>query len=65
MRAACDPAEHLAQGLIDERRLNGALTQQAWVGDDDHAAIRLLPISRLHWKIGRGQDVVAGARLPA
>jgi len=25
---------------------------QAWVRDDDHAAVRLLPISRLHWKIG-------------
>jgi hypothetical protein len=24
---------------------------QAWVRDDDHAAVRLVPLNRLHWKI--------------
>lgn len=31
--------------------------QQAWVRDDAHAAVRLLPLSRLHWKVGAGAGV--------
>lgn len=28
----------------------------AWVRDEDHAAVRLLPISRLHWKFSPAAD---------
>jgi hypothetical protein len=26
---------------------------EAWVRDDDHAATRLLPLRRLHWKVAQ------------
>ena len=41
-----------AAGGLPTYRVVALADQQAWVRDDDHAAIRLLPISRLHWKIG-------------
>ncbi len=44
-----------AAGGLPAYRVVALADQQAWVRDDDHAAIRLLPISRLHWKIGPGR----------
>ncbi len=49
-------------GGLPTYRVVALADQQAWVRDDQ-AAVRLLPISRLHWKIGARP--VAASRLPA
>jgi hypothetical protein len=41
-----------AAGGLPTYRIVALAEQEAWVHDDDHAAIRLLPINRMHWKIG-------------
>lgn len=41
-----------AAGGLPTYRVVALADQQAWVRDDDHAATRLVPINRLHWKMG-------------
>ena len=40
-----------AAGGLPTYRVVALADRQAWVRDDDHAEVRLLPISRVHWKI--------------
>lgn len=44
-----------AAGGLPTYRIVALADQQAWVRDDDHAAVRPMPINRLHWKIGGGR----------
>jgi len=47
-----------AAGGLPIYRVVAVADRQAWVRDADHAAIRLLPIARLHWKIGGSAGTV-------
>ena len=41
-----------AAGGLPIYRVVALAGPEAWVQDDDHAAVRRLPLSRLHWRAG-------------
>jgi hypothetical protein len=42
-----------AAGGLPTYRVLAVDDHEAWVRDDDHAATRLLPLRRLHWKVAQ------------
>ena len=49
-----------AAGGLPTYRVVAVADRMAWVRDEEHAVVRLLPISRLHWKICAPAPVQSG-----